>query len=350
MMNRTISLDLRVGGLGDNWMRLVGFYVAAALRPNFHFRLVVPTKLVAVARHTFSDRLELSDQEHADALVYTVLGLRDLIVSVSSGKRFASPYGRVVIHDSGRWNLRDRLNAVAFHICDKANIVYSPPWFSLNYYQGYAEVVTIPAMRDISPEEFSARLISDYYEIRSRLQHAPRSAKFNLPGGLEQKILVFPTGTSRQFVPLEWAQAHLPDAVYAFFHKDPDVESWRSAGMEVVEFYNEPGDMLSLATAAKATASTDSFPSHFLQYCAPRLVVMLTELPRHRVVSPAFGGQVVSSLAPCHPCLHLERNRFPHCKAGHAACLNWQSPQYARMIETALVSAVSEVGAAFELS
>jgi len=273
--------------------------------------------------------------------------LRDLISPVLRGRRFASPYGRVVIHDSKRRNLKDRLNMIALAAGDKARVVFSPPWFSLNHYQGYAEVVVIPALRDISPAEFNAGLARDYMEIRGRLWDAPRSPEFKPPSGLEQKILIFPTGTSRQFVPLEWARANLPEAVFAFFHKDPDLELWRKAGMEVVAFYSEPGDMLSLSAVARATASTDSFPSHFLQYCAPRLVVMLTELERHRVVSPAFDGQVVPSLAPCHPCLHMERKRFPLCQAGHPACLNWQSPQYASLLKRALAAAAAPAAAGF---
>ena len=341
MSVRSIALDLRVGGLGDTWMRLVGFYVAAGLRPNFRLRLVLPANLVQVARHAFSDRLDIYDKEQTGAVVYTVLGLRDLILPVLLGKRFASPYGRVVIHDFNRYNIKDRLNMFALTICDRANVVSSPPWFSLNHYQGYSEVITIPALRDIAPDEFNARLIGDYDKIWRRLQDAPRSPEFRLPCGLERRSVVFPSGTGRQFVPLMWARTHLPDAVYAFFYKDPDMERWQKAGLEVAAFYKEPGDMLALAMVAKATASTDSFPSHFLQYCAPRFVVMLTELPRHRVVSPAFRGQVIPSLAPCHPCPHWERKRFPRCKAGYPACLNWESPQYVGMIETALVTADS---------
>jgi hypothetical protein len=339
MKVRTLALDLRVGGLGDNWMRLVGFYVAAGLRPHLRFNLAVPANLVRVARHVFADRLEISGNAEADAVVYTVLGLRDLIFPVAKGRRFASPYGRVVIHDSNRRKLKDWLNKLGLAVGDKTRLIFSPPWHSLDHYQGYAEVVVIPALRDISPAEFDAGLARDYSAIRGRLWDAPRSPEFKPPCGLEHRILIFPTGTSRQFVPLEWARAQLPEAVFAFFHKDPDLAMWRKAGMEVAVFFGEPGDMLSLSVAAKATASTDSFPSHFLQYCAPRLVVMLTELERHRVVSPAFGGQVVPSLAPCHPCLHMERKHFPLCQAGHPACLNWQSPAYARLLKDALAAA-----------
>lgn len=318
-------------------MRLIGFYVAAALRPEYKLRLVLPGKLVRVGRHAFADRLDIVEGDHSGAIIYAVRGLRDLLKPALGGARFASPYGRVVIHDWNRWTPKDRLNSLALAIADATGLVYSPPWSSLQHYQGYSEVVTIRAFRDITPEEFKARLALDYVGIRKRLLEAPRSEEFILPEDLANRTVVFPTGTGYQFIPLDWAKAQLPDAVYAFFHRDPDLVRWREADLRTVPFYTEPGDMIALANAARVTASTDSFPSHFLQYCAPRFVVMLTELPMHRVVSPAFTGPVVPSLAPCYPCPHLERVGFPKCKAGRVACHNWDSPYYANSIRVALM-------------
>ncbi len=336
MSKTTITLDLRIGGLGDNWMRLIGFYVAAALRPEYRLRLVLPGKLVRVGRHAFADRLDIVEGDHPGAITFVVRGLRDLLKPALGGSRFASPYGRVVIHDWNRWTVKDRLNSFALALTDAAGLVHSPPWSSLDHYQGYSEVVTIPALRGITAEEFKTRLALDYADIKERLLSAPRSAEFTLPGDLADQTVIFPTGTGYQFIPLEWAKAQLPEAVYAFFYRDPDLMRWREAGLRTVQFYTEPGDMIALANAARVSASTDSFPSHFLQYCAPRFVVMLTELPRHRVVSPAFAGPVIPSLAPCYPCPHLERGAFPRCKAGHAACRNWDSPDYASRIHKAL--------------
>lgn len=335
--NRSITLDLRVGGLGDNWMRLVGFYVAAALHPDCVIQLILPEKLRRVAQHTFGDRLEiLSELGTEKVIVYAVLGIRDLLPDAVRGRHFASPYGRVVINDWNRWTLKDRLNSVALSFCDKIGWVYSPPWESLAHYQGYSEVVTLPVFRKLTIEQFEEQLLKDSSVIKEKLQTAPVSAEFILPEGLASRVVVFPSGTGYQFIPMKWALRHLPDAVYAFFHRDPELELWRAAGLMVVPFYTEPGDMLMLARSASAAASTDSFPSHFLQYGAPRFVAMLTELPRHRIISPAFSGAVIESVAPCHPCPHLERRGFPICKAGHSACLNWESEIYTRRIKDAL--------------
>lgn len=337
MSTHSLTLDFRVGGLGDNWMRLAGFYVTAALRPSFRFRLVLPGKLVRVATHAFGDRLEILGEAPAEgSVVYAVRGLRDLLPEAVRGQRYASPYGRVVIHDWNRWTVKDRLNSLAYTASDLAGLVYSPPWPSLDHYQGYSEVVTVPELRDLAVGEFEAQLKADAPGIRQRLQDAPLSTEFSLPEGLEDKAVVFPSGTGYQFIPMTWAKKHLPEAVYAFFHRDPELALWRDAGLQVVPFYTEPGDMLALARAARVAASTDSFPSHFLQYCAPRFAVMLTELPRHRVISPAFTGKVIGSVAPCYPCPHLERKGFPRCKAGHAACLNWDSLDYTREIQSTL--------------
>jgi hypothetical protein len=339
MVKGTITLDLRIGGLGDNWMRLVGFYVAAALRPEYRLRLVLPAKLVRVGRHAFSDRLDIVEGDQPETITYAVRGLRDLLKPALFGARFASPYGRVVINDWNRWTVKDRLNSFALTLVDKVGLIHSPPWASLDHYQGYSEVVTIPAFRSLPVGEFERQLALDYAGIRERLLTAPRSAEFALPDDLTDRAVIFPAGTGYQFVPLEWAKRQMPEAVYAFFHRDPDLVRWREAGLQTIPFYTEPGDMIALASAARVSASTDSFPSHFLQYCAPRFVVMLTELPRHRVVSPAFSGPVVPSLAPCYPCPHLERVGFPKCKAGREACHNWDSSVYANYIHEALMKA-----------
>ena len=339
MTSKTITLDLRIGGLGDNWMRLVGFNAAAALRPDLLIRLVIPANLVSVARLAFSDRLEILDDHQPRAITYAVRGLRDLLGSAIRGQQYASPYGRVVIHDWNRWTATDRLNSLAYTVCDTVRLVYSPPWSSLKHYQGYSEVVTIPAFRDIGVDEFNDHIVMDYPLLRDRLHSAPCSRGFQLPSDVGEKAVIFPSGTSHQFMPLEWAQEQMPDAIYAFFFRDPELARWTEAGLRTTPFYAEPGDMIALAKAARVAASTDSFPSHFLQSCAPRFVVMLTELPRHRVISPGFTGPVVPSLAPCYPCPHLERHSFPLCKAGHGACLNWHSAEYARSIKEALRSA-----------
>jgi hypothetical protein len=54
------GFDLRAGGLGDVWMRLVGFYAMAALRAETIFNLAVPQALETIALRAFGDRLRIS--------------------------------------------------------------------------------------------------------------------------------------------------------------------------------------------------------------------------------------------------------------------------------------------------
>ena len=337
MKRNELNLDIRVGGLGDNWMRLVGFYAVATLRPATRIRLLLPDKLRRVARHAFGDRLDIVDDVPArGSIVYAVRGLRDLLPAAIRGARYASPYGRTVINDRKIRSLKDRLNVAAYALADWAGLVYSPPWDSLQYYQGYAEIVTLPAFRGLDIDTFVDALRSAYPVLRDRLKTAPCSEGFSVPADISDAAVIFPTGTSYQFIPLDWARFHLPDAVYAFFYRDPEMERWQRAGLRVVSFKTEPGDMIALALRAKVAASTDSFASHVLQSISDKAVIMLTEVPQHRIISPIFSGPVIPSLASCHPCLKCERTSFPTCSAGHVSCINWQMPEYSRLIKQAL--------------
>jgi hypothetical protein len=328
-----LSIDIRQGGLGDCWMRIVSFYIASLIKPNLEIHLVVPKPLVLASRQAFSSRLVINDCiiDNLD-FTYTSLGLRHLIPCSFRGFRFASPYGRIVIRDRNEWSFKDKLNWAAILIADKLGLVYTPPLNSLEFYQGYSEIVTLPPLRDIAYSVFQSQLRCSSLEILKSLQLAPTSPEYSPPTSVDGRVIVFPTGTGYQFIPLGWALEFLPGAVYAFFYKDPDLLRWSDAGLQTIAYYEQPGDILDLANRARLAISTDSFPSHFLQYTALNLVVLLTELPRSRVISPCFLGSVVDSSAPCHPCPHLERRGFPTCKAGFSECINWSSDSYRRRI------------------
>jgi hypothetical protein len=328
-----LTIDIRQGGLGDCWMRLVGFYVASLINPTANIEVVVPKPLLLASRQAFSSRLNIIDNPTSEInFTYSSLGLRHLLPNAFNGSRFASPYGRVVIRDWNVWALKDKLNWAAIVLANKLALVHTPPLNSLKHYQGYSEIVTLPFFRDIDYYSFESKLLILAPSIMEALQSAPTSQEYSTPSNLETRTVIFPTGTGYQFIPLWWALEFLPNAVYAFFHKDPDLVRWSEAGLETVAFYEQPGDLLDLANKSKIAISTDSFPSHFLQYSAPNLVVLLTELPRKRIISPCFRGQVVESMALCHPCPHLERRGFRTCKSGFSECINWKSDAYTRNI------------------
>jgi hypothetical protein len=326
-MGEKLSVDLRAGGLGDVWMRLAGFHAAAALRPGIRVRAAVPEVLYDIACAGFGGRVEVVTAAEAGAVTYSVRGLRDLLPSALRGRRWAAPYGRVVIRDWNRWRLRDRLNSMAYAAADLCGLVYSPPWESLAWYQGYSEVVLLPALRNITPEEFNRQVAADLPDIARRVAHVAAECAVPGPEPIDGRVVVFPTGSARQFIPVEWAKANLPDAVIALHESEPDPGKWRDADLAVV-IYSTPAQIAALGRRARIALTTDSFPSHVLQYAGAEVVVLITEAARHRVVSPGFAGHVVDAVAPCHPCPHLERRAAPRCKEGHEVCLNWESPVY----------------------
>jgi hypothetical protein len=336
-MLKKLSLDLRGGGLGDMWMRLVGFHAAAGVRSNLLFHVAVTRKIESFAMQVFGDRLQFVSTVESSAIVYSTRGLRHLFFDALRGTRFASPYGRSVIKDWNRWRFRDRLNSFFYFLSDIVGIVYSPPWSSFKSYQGYSEVVLIPSLRDISINEFNFRIIQDHRLISERVSSIASKSLPEKFQHLKGRIVVFPSGTGRQFVPVEWAQSNLPNAIYAFHQEDPEHEKWLSAGLQTT-LYKSPEEIAALGLISRVAVSTDSFPSHVLQYSGCKLVILITGTAKYRVVSPAFKGRVVDAVASCHPCPHLARGSFHRCMAGHEVCVNWNSPQYTTRIMNAIDS------------
>ena len=123
----------------------------------------------------------------------------------------------------------------------------------------------------------------------------------------------------------------MPDATYIYFHKDPDAIRFADAGLRTILF-QEAGDIVHLARSARWTVSTDSFPSHLVQFTTSRASILITGSPRKRIVAPTFKGQIIDATAPCHPCPHLEKGAFPLCKAGYAECLNWNDAAYSAAV------------------
>ena len=213
---------------------------------------------------------------------------------------------------------------------DRLGRIGVPPWSAIPRYQAYLELVTLPAFRDVLYEDFVEQAERDYPLIRMRLsEEVPVTDELSIPEFLGEKVLVFPSGTARQSIPVPWARAFFPDAAYGFFHKDPEMARFARAGLTTVSFYRQAGDILALARRARAVLTVDSFPSHLLQYGLPEsTAILLTELRRERTVSPFFAGAVVESTAPCHPCLHVAKGPGTRCQAGHVECINWLDPGY----------------------
>jgi hypothetical protein len=333
MKKKIISIDSTNGGNGDFWMRLVSYYVISVLRPEVSFEIKIPGFLFNLAAFTFGDRLKIiSDKDYICEYNYTNLGIKDLVKSILKGKKFISPYARAVIHDKKEKAPKDYINLVAYRILDMLGVVQLPNQKWTENYQGYLDIIGLKQIRSISYESYLAQLKKDYPDLLLKFQKSniPLSPELTFPKDFEKSVVIFPTGTGRQFVPVWWAKKYLPDAYYAFFIKDKDASIFIENNLKVVYFYKEPGDIIALSKAAGKTLSTDSFPSHLLQYATSNCIITLTELLKSRIITPFFKGQVIENQVACHPCLHIEKSQ--NCAAGYKECLNWKNTVYTENI------------------
>jgi len=334
-----IYIDSNNGGNGDIWMRLVSFYTIAALIPKVTICIRVPSFFYSISSHTFKDRIEIVSSQINDrsVLEYTNLGFKDIIRPMINGKRFISPYQRAVIHDRKEKKIKDVLNIILFSILDIIGLVKVPKKKWITAYQGYLDIIGIKEISHINYETYVYQLKKDSIILLEKLKHnLPISSNLDIPLHLKDSILIFPNGTSRQFIPVLWALKHLPDAYYCFFNKDEYANEFQQAGLKTVFFYEQPGDIIYLSQQAKWTISTDSFPSHLIQYSNYSSTIVLTEVLKSRVISPSYLGEVVDAEASCHPCLHLARKSSPFCAAGYIECLNWASKTYTQNILSSL--------------
>ena len=334
MRGEKISIDSTKGGNGDIWMRLVSFYAVSVLLPGYKFCIYIPPFLRNLAEFAFGDRLTIiAGNDNTADLTYTNLGIKDLIKPILQGSKFISPYQRSVFNDKKQKQVKDYINKVVFNIADWIGVVQVPSSRYITAYQGYLDIIGIKKIRSVGYDAYVNQLREDYHFLIQKFHgNLPVSQELIIPADLKDKVLFFPTGTSRQFVPVWWAVKYMPDAYYAFFHRDEDRIAFEEAGLKVVNFYKEPGDIIALSYNAKWTISTDSFPSHLLQYANSNCTIALTEVLQSRIISPVFEGKVADSLAPCHPCLHLARKVQPFCAAGYTECINWKNSGYTNAI------------------
>lgn len=336
LAKKRLDIDASTGGRGDIWMRLVGFYAMAGIKPNLDIHILLPEFLRPIAKHTFGDRLTIEDSKPSEMkLSYTTLGIKDLVPKILKGERFISPFLKSIIFEKKKRNIKDYINLVAFDIADFFSLVHVPPMNITKCYHGYLESAGIKSLRHITFEVFSEQIKKDYSIIHERLNgDIPLSPELKIPNDIQENVVFFPNGTSRQFVPVEWAKENFPNAYYALFHKDQEVKMFTDAGLKVIPYYKEPGDIIAIAKDAKWNVSTDSFPSHLLQTANEKVTIVITEVIPSRVISPGFKGKVVDNEVPCHPCLHMNRN-VP-CAAGFFECLNWKNENYTRNIHTSV--------------
>ncbi len=340
MKVKALYIDASIGGNGEIWMRLLGFYTIAGLMPSLKIYLLVPKFLKPICRSVFSDRLNFLEEDEKQKCKYefTNLGTRHLIWYLFKGKRFIAPIQRTAIRDKkGTSKTKIWMNDIVSIFFDGLGLIQIPDIRWANAYHGYLEMASIRKFRKIDYEAFKEKSRSDYTALRDKLRgDIPVSPELKIPLDLKNFVLVFPTGTSRQFMPLEWAKKNLPDAYYAFHDRNDQWKDFDKAGLKTVLYYKEPGDMIKLSLAAKWTILTDSFHSHVIQSVNENSTVLITELVLERVVNPSYRGKTVDSLAPCHPCIHMTASRI--CAAGLRECLNWEIELYKNNIMSSFKS------------
>jgi hypothetical protein len=332
-MKNKLTIDSRSGGFGDIWMRLIGFHAMKALVP-ISFHLQIPAPLRQLADSVFGERLTIlfDEIDYPTGLTYTSLGVRDLMKGIIRGKKYIVPYHRSVIHDKKNKDIKDFVNIELFNIANFLGLVNLPDWKWITVYQGYLDIIGIDQLKNIDYNLFHEQILFDYAYLHEKLsQLKPVSTNLNIPSDIKTKIIVFPTGTGRQYIPVEWAKMYLPEACFAFFYRDKDLQLFQQNGLRTVTYYG-PQDIIVLGNLAKWTITTDSFPSHLLQYSTTKCTILLTGTLKSRIISPAFRGPVIDAEAPCHPCVHLDRGNHPLCSAGFKECLNWSNKRYTNNI------------------
>jgi hypothetical protein len=316
-VNRALEIDTSVGGFGDVWMRLHGFYALAALRWPLKIVARVAPALADVASTVFGARLELTTHELPNAISFTHLGVRDLAAPILRGRRFVNPFHRTNTANGG-W--AEQLNRAAFATLATTGRVYLNDDALTEFYAGWMQISALPAARGVAAADVEGQLRHDFAELRGNLR-----ALISEKRG--EGVVIFPSGSSFQLMPPSIAADVLPDALYAFHDRDRYQETFAQAGLRVEAYANVVG-LVRLASGAKLTICTDSFPSHVLQTYSRRTVAALSHYPRRRIVHPAFDGTVLDSAASCCPCVTRARTPGGSCPAGKSFCATWDDAGY----------------------
>ena len=196
---KKLTIDSLKGGNGDIWMRLVSFYSIAGLLPHLEISILIPGFLRSLAKYTFGDRLTILENSNEKIrLQYSSAGMRHLIKGFAEGYRYILPYQRAVIKDKKKQQAKDNINILLFNIAQKLGFVQIPDWKWINSYQGYLDIIGLNVLKQVSYDFFVEQLCADFHLLHAKLNgNIPRSAELEIPGDLNQNILVFPTGTSR---------------------------------------------------------------------------------------------------------------------------------------------------------
>lgn len=317
---KSLAIDSRIGGLGDIWMRLMALYTLTRVAGLDRVELAVKGSLVHIARAAFFDRLEVVADPSPHAVVLTHLGLRHTLGEMARGRRFVYPFFRLNELDRKERTFKSRLNAVLIELVARTGAVRLPRGDRLMEYQGYMEMTALPAFAEIEPAAFATQGAVDLPVVRERMQRA-------IPLRPEVPLMVFPSGSAHQGIPVPWARQYLPNALFVFFDADDFKAEYDAAGLRT-ETFRSVEDLLSQAARAQRLLTSESFTSHILQSYRADAVIALTQGSGSRLLFPGFDGLAVPSEAPCCPCRSLARGIQPLCDMGHLFCVTWNHPRF----------------------
>ncbi len=321
-------MDSRIGGLGDVWMRLHALHAVSKLTTALRIHVAVVPALAEIAQRVFGERLTIATEPGRNSIVFSHRGLSDLAPRILRGERFNAAFRSTVRQDGPARSVRDLANDSLFELLSATGRVFLTDPSCVEHYSGWLQVSGLPHASRIPWNDARDQLQEDLLELRARLRaHVPER-----PDG---DLVIFPSGTSFQAMPPEYAAEHFADAVFAFHVHDRYRERFAAPGLRVASF-DSPTSLLALASRFHRVVATDSFPSHLLQTYSPRAIIALSHYPRRRIVHPGFDGQVVDSTAPCCPCLTVVRREGARCVAGRVDCLVWHDPAYAEKLRVAL--------------
>jgi hypothetical protein len=317
-------IDSKIGGMGDVWMRLLALYTLAGTVSE-RYTIIVKPPLAAMATAVFGDRITISTDGPAD-VVYTHYGLRHLLRGIAGGTRYVHPFHWVLRETRTRNGLKDAINDAAINLAAYSGRLLLPARKDVWNYQGFMELSALGTFTHVVFEEFESLSKNDFGSLSGKLHSLiPHTER---PG---DEIVVFPSGTAHQIMPVSFAQAHLLNASFAFHTHDLYANEYASAGLKIKTF-SSAEEMLSLGSSARLVVCTDSFPSHVWQTWGARVLLVLSQQSAKQVVHPAFPkSQVVESQAPCVRCRSRVRLQPDDtCDAGRVFCETWTNPGYIR--------------------
>jgi len=317
-----MRIDFKISGFGDAWMRFIALAIMTEIDPSTR-HVVYPSKpLVSLAKQTFEPWFDVAESGPADVTMLHY-GLRRLLPGLLNGEAYYSPFYWLLRHRRPRTTIKDRLNDVAFQAASLVTRLSLPTEKYTFKYQGFMEIQGLKPFRRVTLAQFEAAAPAVLEKLRVRVQSL-------FPGqGSGSSVLVFPSGSAHQIMPPDFAAEYFRDARFAFHRKDLFASEYLNLGLSVV-YFESPEDIFSLISGAGTVYSTDSFPAHLAQLWRDECYMLMSQQKAEMVVVPGFpDGQILHSLAPCHPCRSRARlDKESKCDAGRMYCHTWNDPVY----------------------